>query len=140
MKLKKKIILIASIMIFMVLLISQKSFAQNIDNKFYNLYIPDNYKKNYDDTDEDASLVTYLNEVGDGVIYSSVDCNIFKNYDNKPYTKTDMDGSVKQKKELYQKDEYFILDSINAKQVELNGVKGFYIIYKIKIDESDEFL
>ena len=137
MKLKKKIILITSIMIFMVLLISQKSFAKTIDKKFYSFYVPDYFEESYKNETDYSSNNEYDAYVGENYNYTNVRGYIYHStYNYQPYTKTDLDGYIKNVKEYYNSSEYYTLNSVTGKLIELNGVKGYNVIYYVK-DKSD---
>lgn len=130
---KKKIISISLIIVFLLFVLQGVVSATNVDNAFYSFYVPNKYEAGYEDVDNDSSFKSYLCWHGDYLTSVSFSANKYSG--NKPYTQTDLDNQIKIIKDVYN-DEDSKITEINGYLTEFNGVKGYRVIYYVKYNNS----
>ena len=141
MKIREKVYLVCLITIFIMLIISKKSFAKSSDDLLCNFYVPDNYVLTDESQTENSTSKRYYNDIGNNNDYVFVDSSVCRYIEKQqPYTITDCNDYKKTIEESYKEDQYFTLTSIDGNLIEINGVKGFNIIYYLKDKENGKIV
>ena len=129
---KKKIISVSLIIVFLVFMLQGFVQATNVDNNYYSFYIPNKYEN----VTSTSSYKSYLCWHGDYLTSVSFSAYKYSASYLKPYTQTDVDNRVNSIKNSYKNDKDCQITSIKGYLTEHNGVKGYRVTYFVKYNNT----
>jgi len=113
-------------------------FARNIDNDYFSIEIPDDYKTDGPGVTDKSFSIDFKRSNNNGnsniFLYSFSFDGTFMG----EYTQQDVDNEVKAIKEKYNLNDYYMLESVSGELIELNGARGYKVIYCIKSKTNGE--
>ena len=138
---KKKYFLVFIIFLLYLIIFQGKSFAKNIDNKWYIMKMPNNAEMVTNDIDmENNSILQEFMVPFNNTVQYWYFC-AYESEDKNAITKDDMNAKISEIKNYSNDIEDVDIISLKSEMISLNGVKGFKIRYIEKWkDDTEESL